>query len=714
MTPMRFGEDSQVFSTTVAEDASTPSGANARTEPFARRHLIAAAVLAVGYFVGVQVGLALTFVPNPVSTLWPPNAIVLAALLLTPPRAWPLLIAAVFPAHVIAETLLGVPLTMSLCWFVSNVAEALLGAAIMLWYLGAAPRFDRVRDLSIFVFAGVLIAPVLSSFLDAAFVALVGWRYTDYWQVWRMRLFSNSLATLTLVPLIVIWFKRGIGPLRAVHLWQYAETGGMLICISVVSVLVFQRSHSPEAAAVLMYAPLPLLMWAAIRRGVSTVSLCVAIVAIVAIVGVLSGRGPFSASAPADAAMAVQTFLIIAESSLMLLAASLAELRDARSESRRQEESLTLALGAARMGTWDWDIGRDRVAWQLGQAEAMRTSVHEAPLAEVLKRVHADDREAVRRLLHDALAQAQVQEIECRFMNRDGRTAWITSRGKVIRDRDGNPQRMTGVYVDTTERKLQELQMRAHREQLAYLSRVALMGELSGAIAHELNQPLAAILLNAQAASAEIDKPSPDLQEIGAILQDIVADDQRAGEVIRRLRALFIRGSVQTRPVAVNQCISEVLALEHSHLMARKVTAEVHLAAGIPPALADWVQLQQVLLNLIVNACDAMQDNESADRRLKIESCVAADGGVEIRVIDTGHGLADAEKIFEPFFSTKDQRIGLGLAVSRTIIAAHRGRLWASQNLMRGATFHIHLPTASGAVEGGAASIGRAAQGGSA
>jgi two-component system sensor kinase FixL len=714
MTPMRFGDDGQVFSTTVPEDGSIPSSAHARTEPFARRNLIAAAVLAVGYFAGVQVGLALTFVPNPVSTLWPPNAILLAALLLMPPRVWPLLIAAVFPAHVLAETLLGVPLTMSLCWFVSNVAEALLGAAIMLRYLGAAPRFDRVRDLSVFLFAGVLVAPLLSSFLDASFVALVGWRYTDYWQVWRMRLFSNSLAALTLVPLIVIWFQRGIRSLRAVDLRQYAETSGMLICISVVSVLVFQRSHSPEASAVLMYAPLPLLMWAAIRNGVSTVSLCVAIVAMVAIFGVLSGRGPFNASAPADAAMAVQTFLIIAEASLMLLAASLAELRDARSASRRQEESLTLALGAARMGTWDWDIGRDRVAWRLGQAGAMRTRLHEAPLAKVLKRVHADDRETVRRTLQHALTKAEVQEIECRFMNRDGRPEWITSRGKVISDAHGNPQRMTGVYVDTTERKLQELQMRAHREQLAYLSRVALLGELSGALAHELNQPLAAILLNAQAASDEIDKPSPDLQEIGAILKDIVADDQRAGEVIRRLRALFIKGSVQTRPVAVHECIREVLALEHSHLMALKVTAHVQLATEIPPVLADWVQLQQVLLNLIVNACDAMQDNESVDRRLKIESSLAADGGVEIRVIDSGGGLADTERIFEPFFSTKDQGIGLGLAVSRTIIAAHRGRLWASQNPVRGATFHISLPAASGAVEGGAVSIGRAGRSGSA
>ncbi len=708
---MRLGEDGQVLSATSGGDAPG-TAARAVFGPVTRRNLTAACVLAVGYFVGVQVGLALTFFPNAGSTLWPPNAILLAALLLTRPRSWPLLIAAVFPAHLIAEVLLGVPLTMSLCWFVSNVAEALLGAAITLGYLRATPRFDRVRDLSVFMFAGVLAAPLLSSFLDASFVALVGWRYTDYWQVWQTRMFSNSLASLTLVPLIVIGCQAGSRRLREATLAESVETGALLVCICLVSILAFQRSHSPEASAVLMYAPLPFLMWAAIRLGVGAVSLCVAIVAMFAIFGVLGNRGPFIASAPADAAMAVQSFLIIAESSLMLLAASLAELRDARSASRRQEESLNLALAAARMGTWDWDISRNRVSWRLGQAGAVRTRMHEAPFAGVMNRVHVGDREMVGRAINDALAKAECGEIECRFVDGNGDIRWITSRGKVISGAHGHPQRMTGVYVDTTERKSQEVQMRAHREQLAYLSRVSIMGELSGALAHELNQPLAAILLNAQAARAEVDKSSPDLREIGAILEDVIADDQRAGEVIRGLRALFIKGAVQTQPVPVNQCIREVLDLEHSHLIARRVIAEVRLTTEIPPVLANRVQLQQVLLNLILNACEAMKDNESADRRLRIESSLAAGEGVEIRIVDCGHGLNDVEAVFEPFFSTKDHGIGLGLAVSRTIITAHGGRLWASQNSDRGATFHIRLPAASVALDSSEASPRGAGEGG--
>ena len=178
---------------------------------FDRRMLAAALVLAIGYYAGVQVGIALTFAPNPVSTLWPPNAILLAALLLTPPRAWWLMIAAVLPAHLVAELSLGVPLTMAACWFVSNVSEALLGAVVLVRLLNGPPRFERVRDLSVFLVVAVLLAPVASSFLDAGFVSLVGWSYSgDYWQVWRTRLFSNALATLTLVPLIVIWFQRGI------------------------------------------------------------------------------------------------------------------------------------------------------------------------------------------------------------------------------------------------------------------------------------------------------------------------------------------------------------------------------------------------------------------------------------------------------------------------------------------------------------------------
>jgi two-component system sensor kinase FixL len=692
---MRSGDEASLMSSLSAGGARAPRSRRSWQQLLTPNNVLGSFALAAAYLLGVWVGIGLTFAPNPVSTLWPPNALVLAALLLTRPRVWPLLIATVFPAHLAAEIFLGVPLDMALCWFVSNIAEALIGAALILRLLGRMPRFDRVRDLSVFLFAGVVAAPLLSSFLDSYFVYVIGWRYTGYWEVWRVRLFSNVLATLTLVPMVLIWFQTGITQLRSGKAWKKLEVAALLASICIVSFLVFQRSHAPETSAVLMYAPLPLLMWAVIRHEPNVVVLCVSIVALFAITGVLDGRGPFIASSTANAAMAVQMFLIIVESSLLLLTASLGELRHARSAARRQEESLDLALGAARMGTWEWDLASDRLSWRIGRAGRSRLRTRAVPVAHMLTRVHADDRPVVQRAIEEALAGSGDGEVECRFVNRRGASQWITSRGKLLLDQFGNPRRMIGVYLDTSERKMQELQMRTHREQLTYLSRLSLMGELSGALAHELNQPLAAILLNAQAACVQIAAPNPNLRDITEILRDIVADDQRAGEVIHRLRALFLKGVVQVRPLAVNECIREVLALERSYLLAAKVTTHVQLADNLPRVAADRVQLQQVLLNLIVNACEAMSEDEPHERRLWIESVPGSNEKVDIVIRDSGPGIDDVDAVFEPFFSTKSTGIGLGLAVSRSIIAAHGGRLRASRNQPRGATFRITLPVAT-------------------
>jgi two-component system, LuxR family, sensor kinase FixL len=657
------------------------------------RTVVTAVVLAVSYYAGAKAGFALTPESYPVSMLWPPNALVLAALLLSPPSSWAFLIATVFPAHLVAELAGDVPLSMVCCWYVSNVSEALIGAVGIRRYLGGAPSFVSFRDFVVFLTWGVLVAPFVSSFLDAAFVAAVGWHYVDYWTVWRTRLFSNTLATLTLVPLILIWLQRGFAPLRQATRAEYVEACVLLLGLCITSIGVFLQQHATEQNAVLLYVPLPFLIWAAVRQGVGGVSFCVALVALFAISGVVLGRGPFRSSSPADNALALQVFLIIATISLMLLAISLSELRHARVAALRQGERLQLALAAARMGTWDWDVGSDRIVWSVAKAGTADTQARSRSLsmAELLDVVHADDRVRVAGAISQALEGAQPLDVEFRFRS-DAGERWISSHGKL--DAQGNVQRMLGVHMDTTERKSEELQMRMQRDQLAHLSRVAMLGELSGALAHELNQPLTAIMTNAQAAHRALKRGVFDREEIAEMLADIIAEDKRAGEVIRRLRALFVRGTIDMRRVSVNECIRDVLALEHSDLIARNVAVDVKLAPHLPAVMADRVQLQQVLLNLIVNACDAMLKNKPGDRLLQISSALNQDGDVEIAVCDRGCGVEDTQKIFEPFFSTKEHGLGLGLAICQTIITTHQGRLWASNNSMRGATLHVALPVA--------------------
>lgn len=668
---------------------STPT--NPQPTAVSSRTVATALLLSVSYYLGVRAGFALTLENTPVSLLWPTNALVLAALLLSPPRSWAILIAAVLPAHLLAELSVDVPLSMVLCWFVSNVTEALIGATGIWWSLGRAPRFAHFRELVMFLAWCVALGPFLSSFLDAAFIAANGWRYDDYWSVWRMRLCSNVLAALTIVPPIIIWAQCGLAPWRQATIKQIVEGVLLVGGLCLTSYMVFLRHHPDPREVMLLYMPLLFLVWAAMRSGVSGVSLCVVIVASFAISGVLQDRGPFSADDPRTNALGVQVFLIIAATGLMLLAVSLAELHHARLTAIRRGERLHIALAAAQMGMWDWDIERDRFTWSLGEGSSLpRLKDAGWSAARVLQGIHPDDRARVSTALEQALSGANEIEVEFRWVT-EPEIHWVFAKGTL--DRQAVVRRILGVYMDTTERKTQDLQLQSQRDQLAHLSRVSMLGELSGALAHELNQPLTAIMTNAQAAYRKLKAEAPDLTEIEEILTDIIAEDKRAGEVIRRLRVLFVKGATELRPMDVNECIRDVLALEHSDLIARHVSVQAVLAADPSGVNGDRVQLQQVLLNLIVNACDAMSGNAPGNRLLQISTQQVDRAGVIIEICDRGTGIADLDRIFEPFHSTKPHGLGLGLAICQTIIRAHQGRLWATNNAKEGATMHIFLPT---------------------
>ena len=249
--------------------------------------------------------------------------------------------------------------------------------------------------------------------------------------------------------------------------------------------------------------------------------------------------------------------------------------------------------------------------------------------------------------------------------------------------------------VDITERKLAELESARQRHELAHLSRVTALGELSSSLAHELTHPLTAILSNAQAAQRFLANDNVDLDEVREILNDIVTQDQRAGEVIRGLRLLLKKGELQEHSdgVDLNEVIRDVVNLMRSDLINRNVTVDTNLALNLPSITGDRVQLQQVLLNLALNGCEAMGDYNSSERRLHITS-QCENGSVLVSVADRGSGIPEEkmQQVFERFFTTKKEGMGLGLSVCRTIIDAHRGKIWATNNAGCGATFHLSLP----------------------
>jgi C4-dicarboxylate-specific signal transduction histidine kinase len=251
-----------------------------------------------------------------------------------------------------------------------------------------------------------------------------------------------------------------------------------------------------------------------------------------------------------------------------------------------------------------------------------------------------------------------------------------------------------GVGRDVTQLKLAENEALQRREQVMHLTRVAILGELSGALAHELNQPLTAILMNVESAQRLLGMEQIDLAEIRSILADVANDDRRASDVIARLRALLKRGELKVESLDVNSLVTEVLALTRGQLIERRVSVVTKLAAALPAARGDRVQLQQVLLNLLVNACDSVSANDEADRSLTIATASGNDGYVRVSVADNGVAIPSeaTELVFEPFFTTKQDGLGLGLSICRSIVVAHGGRLAGTNNLDRGATFTFTLP----------------------
>jgi two-component system, LuxR family, sensor kinase FixL len=364
-------------------------------------------------------------------------------------------------------------------------------------------------------------------------------------------------------------------------------------------------------------------------------------------------------------------------------------------ELQESEERMTLATEAANLGVWVRDLVRNKI-WASNRWRALFafSPTEQLDLERVLQRLHPDDRDLFRQAVAKATSEDDRYQAEFRVVLPDGRMRWINSRGRVEFDGGGRSVRVLGISADITVRKQAELDIAQQRNELAHLSRVTTVSELSGSLAHELNQPLGIILSNAQAAQELLQQDPPMVAEVAEILTDIVAADRRASEIIQRLRALLKRGEASLHPLPLNDLIEEVLRLVRADLIGRGVFVVRNLAPDLPQVMGDQVQLQQLALNLILNAADAVSANASGDRRIHLTT-TWHQRTVRVTVRDEGSGLpANVEQLFQPFYTTKPHGLGMGLAICRTIINAHHGRLWAEPHPQRGAVFHFELPVA--------------------
>ena len=904
--------------------------------------LVRGLVVLVGYYLGAKIGFALTFQPHPVSVLWPPNSILVAALLLTPPRIWWFILLAAFPAHWAAQLQSHVPPLMILCWFISNSCEAVLSAGLTRYFIGEPIRFARLREAGIFCLCAVLIGPFLSSFLDAAFVIWNHWGQDAYWKLIRIRFPSNALAALIVAPLIVTWARNGIPRLRRARLSSYLEACVLYVILFSVSYVVLYN-FGPRADSALLFLPLPFLLWVAVRFGSLGTSSAISIVGFLAIWSAAHGHGPFSGGTVEQDALSIQIFLIVLAIPLLFLATVIeerisgeTELHESESRFRivadaapvliwmaavdklctffnkpwleftgrsieqelgnawaegvhpddlqkclktyveafdarepfvmqyrlrrhdgeyrwisdngvprydaqenftgyigscldvtellgkeqalrESEERMSLVMDAANLGLWEWDPDEDEL-WGTKTRRALLglSGPTKIKLEDVLSRVHADDRDRVRQAMKDAVKTGENYHFEYRVVLPDGSVRWTEHRGRCVSEAGRKSPVLRGVSIDVTaqkqaqdlfrlateaspigtllvndqgrillvnahveelfgyereeligkpvevlvperfakeyaawraeflgapkmrpagtigevsarrndgtdfpvevglnsiqtpqgilvlatvadisQRKFAEEEARRQREQINLLTRLSLLGEMTASLAHELNQPLSAIMSNANAAMQYIANGKLDPAQLQEILTDVVADGQRAHNIIRNVRDAIKKGGAIRCRINLNDMVKAVRHMISADAAAQSCKVEMSLAEDLPTIEGDPTQMQQVLINLVRNAVDAMRDTPPNRREVEIATTYDGNATIHVAVRDHGCGIAEtaAERLFEQFFTTKEEGLGMGLAIVRSIVEAHGGRISAENVDGGGARFYFNLPT---------------------
>jgi PAS domain S-box-containing protein len=363
-------------------------------------------------------------------------------------------------------------------------------------------------------------------------------------------------------------------------------------------------------------------------------------------------------------------------------------------ELRRSEVYLTEAQKLSRTGSFGWNVKSGELFWS---DESFRIFGYDRALSPTidmaLQRVHPDDLALMQRTIDRASSDGRDIDLEHRLLLPDGSVKNIRLVARAVRDEAGQLE-FNGALMDITAAKRAEEELIRAQAELAHVARVTTLGELTASIAHEINQPLGAMVANGNAGLRWLERAIPDVDEARVAFTRIVNDGHRAGEVIQSIRAIFKNVDPEKVPTDINKLVRDTLGLMLGELRANHVSVQTKLVDNLPDVRGNRVQLQQVILNLIRNAIEAMNSVTNRARLLLIGSVIYEPDGVLVSVEDSGTGLnpEDTERIFDSFFTTKPQGTGMGLSISRSIIDGHQGRLWASSGIDHGTVFNVLLP----------------------
>jgi signal transduction histidine kinase len=527
-------------------------------------------LLAIGWYLTARLGVGFRFEHSPIGVVWPPNAVLLAGLLLTPRRRWWVVLGATAVAHYAALSPL-VP-AWRWCWQITDSSLfGVIEAELLRRFAGLPLHFGNRRQVLAYTAISFLSSAVFGLTIPSFIRSVAGLEAYGAGATWLHAALSNGTALLLVTPVIVLWARRSPRDLRALPPRRVREA--TIVLMSLLGVGAVALGTGPGIASLpwLLLCIYPPLLWAAVRFGPTGAATSLLGIAAISIWGAARRLGPFVLVGNAYQVLSLQLFWIALSAPVMLLAAVMSE--------------------------------REQV-----------------------------------------------------------------------------------------ENALQE-----QRNQLAHATRAATVGTLSGSLAHELRQPLTSILANAEAGMNLLNARVVDVQELRAILDDIRQQDQHAASILSHVRSFMRTGEVQFQTIALEEVGRDALRLARGTLAASCVQLEARLGAGTTLVRGDPLQLLQVLLNLIVNACEAMSGKPAPDRHLWLQIACVAPNLAEVQIVDSGTGLPSGQedRVLDPFFTTKEQGLGLGLAISGSIVKAHGGRLWGENNSRGGATFHFVLPIAT-------------------
>jgi len=783
-----------------------------RVQPAFLRNVLGFCVFLAAFYAAYDLGMS--FSPQLSAPFWFPDAVLLCALLCTRQSWWWLLLLATLPIRLLTNVSPGTGLGFLLAVYLNDCAKAALSAWLLRRFMTDPFRFTSMRDFGVFFAVAVVLSPTLSALGGAAARAAIG---HDYWTAWEQWFLGNAMAGLIVTPILFYWVVRppnpaSFTPLRVIE--ATAIVVGLLVSLS----LAFDPNALPQAfTESRYYAPIPFIVWAAVRFQVHGATGAVALLTTFVVGAAIGRSGSFAGMTPAEADSALQHFLLLRAAPLYLVAVvieqtfrtagslleSEARFRNLADQSpvmmwttgvdggcefanRSWLEFAGLSLEENQGSGWERSIHPDDLPRTLAVArqqadrrlpmelehrvrrrdgEYRWIRVHGMPrygstgeflgysgsITDVtdvrqqeaaLRRSEARYRDVVesqpsyvcrflrdasltfinstwcaflgrnraellgsnfvdllpraaRVAAHDAVARALASsgtaEWECEVAHADGNRGWQQWVCHVIEGAD-EPRELQAIGYDITDRKRAEDSGR----QLAQAARFAALGELTAMVAHEINQPLCAILSNAEAGELMLRSGQPPLDELRSIFADIKHDDLRADKAIRGIRSLVHRRDFVPRRVDLADMIDHVGKLVAGDALNRRVAIRREVASELPQVLGDRSHLEQVLVILIVNGMDAMKETPEGMRELTISVQRVGEQQVEFAVRDRGHGISpqNMPQLFDSLFTTKPDGMGLGLSIARTMIAAHGGRIWAENAAGGGAVFHFTLTLA--------------------